>query len=85
MLKSGLEPMTIVSLALQFGRHKMIVHPRLSERRELKCGTSRSNKPKIRIREDGNLGRQNDYLTFKLDKIYQIMWYIFEKETRESN
>ena len=61
------------------------MHPSLSERRELKCGASRSDKPKIRISENGNLSRQNDYLTFKLEKICHIIWHMFEEETKESN
>ena len=32
------------------------VHPRLSERRELKCGASHSDMVKVWISEDGNLG-----------------------------
>ena len=56
-----------------------IVHPRLSEQRELKAEPAVPDKPKIRISKDGNLGRQNDYLTFKLDKICYIMWHVFEK------
>ena len=57
----------------------------LSEQCELKCGASQLDKPKIQISEDGNLNCQNDYLTFKLDKIGHIMWHMFKKKKRENN
>ena len=61
------------------------VHPRSSERRGLNSGDSCSDEPKIRISEDGNLGRQNDYFTFKLEKMCHIMWRMFERETRKDD
>ena len=59
------------------------VHPRLSIWRELKCGASCLDKPKIQISEGGNLSCLNDYVSFKLGKICHIMW--FEKERKENN
>jgi len=58
------------------------VRPHLYEWRELKCGASRSDKPKSRLSKDGNLGRQNDYLIFmhnmayvrKIDKRKQLSY-----------
>ena len=49
---------TYLSKVMWFTESTM--HPRLSERRELKCRASRSDKSKIRISEDGNMGRQNN-------------------------
>ena len=60
------------------------MHPRLPER-ELKFGASLSDTPKTRTGEDGNLSRQNDYLTFKLDRICQTVRHMFEKGTKENN
>ena len=41
--------------------------------------------PAVWISQDGKLGSQNDYLTFKLDKICHILWHIFEEETRQND
>ena len=58
------------------------VHHCLPEWHKLKCEASHLDKPKIWMSKDGNLGRQNDHLTFRLDKICHIMRHMLKKETK---